>query len=121
MQDRRLGFRIPYEAMVTSYVRDRPVRGLASDLSDSGVSLSAVAMLAPAPGLVVGIELELPGEQESIWAAGRVCYRREDRLAAGLGVRFVAMARAQARLLRDFCIEARRRHLGSMLARIRAA
>ena len=38
----------------------------------------------------------------------------------GLGVRFVAMATSQARMIRDFCIEMRRANLGSILARIRA-
>lgn len=121
MQDRRLGFRIPFETMVTSYVRDRPIRGLAANLSDSGISMSAVSMLAPPPGTLVNLELELPGIDDSIWALGRICYRKDDRIASGLGVRFVEMARSQARLVRDFCIDVRRRHLGSMLARIRAS
>lgn len=121
MQDRRLGFRIPFEAMVTSYVRDRPIRGLAANLSDTGISMSAVAMLAPPPGALVGLELELPGIDDSIWALGQICYRKDDRLASGLGVRFVEMARSQARLVRDFCQDVRRRHLGTFLARIRAA
>jgi len=106
--------------MVTSYVRDRPVRGLTANLSDSGVSMSAIAMLAPPPGLVVGMELELPGMSESIWAAGQICYRMDDRMASGLGVRFLAMARSHARAIRDFCIEMRRKNLGALLARIRA-
>jgi c-di-GMP-binding flagellar brake protein YcgR len=120
VQDRRLGFRIPFETMVTSYVHDRPVRGLATNLSDSGMSLSAISMLAPPPGLVVGLELDVPGMPESIWAAAQVCYRKDDRLASGLGVRFVAMARSHARMLREFCVEMRRKNLGSLLARIRA-
>lgn len=119
MNERRLGFRIPFETMVTSYVNDRPVRGLAANLSDSGLSMSAIAMLAPPPGLVVGLELELPEISESIWASGQICYRKDDRMASGLGVRFLAMARSQARTVRDFCIEMRRKNLGSMLARIR--
>jgi hypothetical protein len=120
MQERRLGFRIPFETMVTSYVHDRPVRGLASNLSDSGLNMSAVSMLAPPPGLVVGIEIDLPGIDDSIWASGRICYRHDDHLASGLGVRFLAMAKSQARTIRDFCIEMRRKNLGMILARIRA-
>jgi len=120
MHERRLGYRIPFETMVTSYVNDRPVRALASNLSDSGLNMSAISMLAPPPGLVVGLEIDLPGTAESIWASGRICYRQDDRLASGLGVRFLAMAKSQARLVRDFCIERRRAHLGSILARIRA-
>lgn len=120
MQERRLGFRVPFETMVTSYVHDRPVRGLASNLSDSGMSISAISMLAPPPGLVVGIELDVPGVDDSIWASGRVCYRQDDRLASGLGIRFLAMAKSHARMIREFCIEMRRKNLGSLLARIRA-
>ena len=120
MQDRRFGYRIPFESMVTSYVHDRPVRGLAANLSDTGMSLSAVSVLAPAPGTLVGLELALPGVDDSIWALGQICYRKDDRLASGLGVRFVEMARSQARLLRDFCTDVRRRHLGSILTRLRA-
>jgi hypothetical protein len=120
LHERRLGFRIPFETMVTSYVHDRPIRGLASNLSDSGINMSAISMLAPPPGLLVGLEIDLPGMNESIWASGRICYRKDDRLASGLGVRFVAMAKSQARTVRDFCIEMRRKNLGAMLARIRA-
>jgi hypothetical protein len=120
VQERRLGFRIPFETMVTSYVHDRPVRGIANNLSDSGINLSALSLLAPPPGLVVGLELELPQVEESIWASGQICYRKDDHLASGLGVRFLAMAKSQARIVRDFCIEMRRKNLGAMLARIRA-
>jgi c-di-GMP-binding flagellar brake protein YcgR len=120
VHDRRLGFRIPFETMVTSYVHDRPVRGLATNLSDSGLSLSAISMLAPPPGMIVGLELDVPGVDDSIWAAAQVRYRQDDHLASGLGMRFVAMAKSHARLIREFCIEMRRKNLGALLARIRA-
>jgi hypothetical protein len=120
VHERRLGYRIPFESMITSYVHDRPIRGLAQNLSDSGMLMSAISMVAPPPGLLIGLEIDLPGTTDSIWASGRVCYRQDDAMASGLGVRFVAMARSQARMIRDFCIETRRSHLGSLLARIRA-
>ena len=94
--------------------------GLAGNLSDTGISMSALSLLAPPPGLVVGLEMELPGVADSIWASGQICYRKDDRLASGLGIRFLAMARSQARTVRDFCIELRRQNLGTILARIRA-
>ena len=120
MHERRLGYRIPFESMVTSYVQDRPIRGLATNLSDSGLNMSTISMVAPPPGVIVPLEIDLPGMGESIWASGRICYRQDDRMASGLGVRFVAMAKSQARMVRDFCIEMRRKNLGSILARIRA-
>jgi hypothetical protein len=120
VHERRLGYRIPFESMVTSYVQDRPIRGLATNLSDSGLNMSTISMVAPPPGVIVPLEIDLPGLNESIWASGRICYRQDDRMASGLGVRFVAMAKSQARMVRDFCIEMRRKNLGSILARIRA-
>jgi len=120
LRDRRLGHRIPLDAMLTVLARDRPLRALSADLSDTGIGLATVAGVAPAPGAVVGVELALPGTDDSIWARGEVCYQRPGDLAAGVGVRFTAMARLHARLLRDFVVEARRSHLGSLLSRIRA-
>jgi c-di-GMP-binding flagellar brake protein YcgR len=121
MQDRRFGYRIPVDLMFTSYVRDRPIRALAADLSDTGLGLATVAGLAPPPGGVVGVELELPGLADSIWARGEVCHAEPGALASAVGLRFVAMARAHARMLRDFVVESRRSHLGGLLARIRGA
>ena len=118
-RDRRIGYRIPFQRLMTSFIRDRPVRALAADLSDSGIRLHTTNALAPAPGTPVVLELALPGEGDTIWCAGEVCYREHDELASGLGVRFVSMARLHARTLRDFCIERRRSHLGGLLARIR--
>ena len=119
-RDRRLGYRIPFQGLLTSFIRDRPVRALAADLSDSGIRLHTTRALAPAPGTPVVLELALPGTDDTIWCAGEVCYREPDELASGLGVRFVTMARLHARLLRDYCLESRRSHLGGLLARIRA-
>jgi len=118
--DRRLGSGIPLDWRVTSSVGDRRVGGVGQHISVTGLLMSAISMVAPPPGSVVGLEIDLPGTSDSIWAAGRVCYRKDDRLASGLGVRFVAMATSQARMIRDFCIEMRRANLGSLLARIRA-
>ena len=119
MRERRLGNRIPMPLMFMSYVRDRPIRSWCSDLSDTGVGLATVASLAPQPGTVVAVELELPGISDSLWASGEVCFRKPDSLATGVGVRFTAMARAHARLLHDFCVESRRGYLASLLSRIR--
>lgn len=120
-RDRRLGYRIPLEAMFTVLAHERPLRALAADLSDAGIGLHTVAGVAPRAGDIVGVELELPGTGDALWARGEVCYQHSGDIAAGLGVRFTAMARLHARVLRDFVIEARRSHLGSLLGRIRGA
>lgn len=119
-RDRRMGYRIPYSTLATSYVDDRPVRLLIEDLSDTGMRVHAVTPRAPAPGTVIALEVVLPDEPDTIWATAQVCHRRADELAAGMGVRFLAMAQRHARRLRDHCLEARRTHLGGLLERIRA-
>jgi PilZ domain-containing protein len=119
--DRRLGFRVPLSVLMTSFVGDRPVRALTANISDTGVRLQTVKM--PRGPAVVGLELELPGTGEVIWARGEICYRRGDELEVGvghgLGVRFTAMPLCHARLVRDFCVEQRRAQLATLLERIR--
>jgi len=121
MRDRRLGYRIPLDLMLTAYVNDRPLRALVLDLSDTGLRIEVVGHRAPAAGTQVALEIGLPGVDETLWVSGTVQYRRPDDLAAGLGIRFVAMANRHARLLRDFCVGARHRQLGTLLARISRA
>lgn len=118
MRDRRLGYRIPLDLMLTAYVHDRPLRAMVLDVSDTGLRIDVVAERAPPAGTVVQIEIALPGGGDPIWASATVCYQRPDDLASGLGVRFVAMANVHARALRDFCVETRHRQLGGLLARI---
>lgn len=120
--DRRIGFRIELELFFTQYIRDRPFRLLSSNLSETGlyahrVSLDPEARLLPA-GTVVGLELELPGTGDVIWARGEICRERSGRSVCGSAVRFAEMPRIHARMVRDFCHEQRRIRLDSLLGRI---
>ena len=121
------GARARVELQVGIEVGDRAESGLALQRMQADRRRRRPEVLDGAPRrldggklMVVGLELEVPGMDESIWASARVCYRKDDHLASGLGMRFVAMARSHARLLREFCVEMRRKNLGTLLARIRA-
>lgn len=121
--DRRIGFRVDLELFFTQYIRDRPHRVLGTSLSETGLYLHRVALdpdsrLLPS-GTVVGLELELPGTGEVIWARGEVRRERPGRSVSGSGVRFADMPRVHARLVRDFCHERRLARLDELLARIR--
>ena len=121
--DRRVGFRIDLELFLTQFIRDRPFRALTSNLSETGLFVHRVA-LDPhtrllAAGTVVGLELELPGTGEVIWARGEVCRERQSRALCGSGVRFADMPRVHARMVRDFCHDRHRARLSSLLGRIR--
>jgi c-di-GMP-binding flagellar brake protein YcgR len=121
--DRRIGFRVDLDLFLTQFIRDRPFRVLSSNLSETGLYLHRVALSDDQPalpaGTVVGIELELPGTGETIWARGEVRRERVARSVCGSGVRFAEMPRVHARMVRDFCHEQRRDHLAALLGRIR--
>jgi hypothetical protein len=117
-RDRRIGPRIDFPLFLNQYVGDRRFRVLAANLCESGLFLNRVNNRA-ARAPVFGLELELPGVTETIWARGEVRRDRAGELVAGAGIQLTGLARLHARLLRDWCVEARRRQLSSLLAKIR--
>jgi hypothetical protein len=122
-RDRRLGFRVDLEIFLNQYIRDRPLRCLTGNLSETGIYLNR-AHVPPgsrpiSDARTVSLEFELPGTGELIWARGEVCHEQVDPYFCGSGVRFTGIPTIHARLVRDFCVEARRDSLGSLLRRIR--
>jgi hypothetical protein len=106
--DRRYERRVPLEMYLNAYVEDRPHRGFSVNLSESGLYLNTLSRTPLPPLTTVGLELDLPGASETIWAAGLLCYDADDEYFHGEGIRFVAMAHRHLRLLHDF-LNARRR------------
>jgi hypothetical protein len=118
-QDRRLGFRVPMEIFLNEYVQDRAHRALTVNISDTGLYVNKVLAPRMRDAGVVGLEFELPGTSETIWARGEITHDAKDSYFHGQGIRFTGMAQLHARLLRDYCIEKRRAQLGVLLERIR--
>lgn len=116
-----MGFRVPSEMFLNQYIADQPYRAMAGNVSETGLLLNRVKPTGPLKESqrVVGLEFELPGTSETIWARGEICYQGRDSYFHTDHVRFTAMPKVHARLLRDYCIESRRHHLGHLLGRIR--
>jgi PilZ domain-containing protein len=119
--DRRFGNRIPMELLLNEYVQDKPYRALSVNISESGVYVNKVVGSLARRSRVVGLEFELPGTNELIWARGEVCYDTLDDCFHGQGIRFTGMPRVHHKLIRDYCIEMRRAQLGVLLEKIRRA
>jgi hypothetical protein len=117
--DRRLGCRVPLEMFLNEYVQDRAHRALTVNISETGIYLNKVIAPIERTNKVVGLEFELPGTGETIWARGEIAYDQLDDYFHGQGVRFTGMPKMHARMLRDYCIEKRRAQLGDLLDRIR--
>lgn len=56
------------------------------------------------PYTPIALEFELPGTHEVIWAAGEVCFEQEGEYFLGQGIKFTAMARLHARIVRQYCL-----------------
>jgi hypothetical protein len=103
--DRRYGARAPVEMYLNAYVQnDRHQRGFTINLSPTGLFLNTLMREPVPPHTPVGLEFTLPGTQETIWAAGEICYDKpDDEYFLGQGIRFTAMASLHARMIREFC------------------
>ena len=117
--DRRLGYRVPLEMFLNEYVQDRAHRALTVNISETGIYMNKVIAPIARTTKVVGLEFELPGTGEMIWARGEIAYDQLDDYFHGQGIRFTGMPKLHARMLRDYCVEKRRAQLGDLLDRIR--
>ena len=107
--NRRTDNRLRLQLYLNEYIKDREYRALAIDISESGLSLQKLTEPVVPHATVVGLELELPGTNELIWAAAEP---RFDSVGADFhvsGLRFRGMARKHQRLLRDYVRERRLR------------
>jgi len=109
LRNRRFDARIPLEMYVSTFVRDQPKRAVTLDISESGLYLNSLPQDPLPPRTPVGLEIELPGFGETIWVAGETCRDTWDDYFYGFGVRFTDMANLHQRMLRAYCLGARRR------------
>jgi hypothetical protein len=105
--ERRAGARVNVQVFLNEYVRERPHRALALDLSETGLAIQKLTEPVVERARLVSVELELPGTGEVIWASAE---SRFDAIGDDFhlsGLRFAAMARKHERLLRDYVRERR--------------
>ena len=90
------------------YVRDVAYQALALDVSEAGLAIRKPT--APvSDARVVGLELELPGTGEVIWASAEPRFHSVGARNHFSGLHFVAMARKHEHLIRDYVRERQER------------
>jgi hypothetical protein len=107
--NRRVDPRLRLQLYLNEYVKDREYRALAVDISESGLSIQKLTEPVVPHASIVGLEIELPGTNELIWASAEP---RFDAIGTDFhvsGLRFCGMARKHHRLLRDYVRERRLR------------
>jgi hypothetical protein len=104
--ERRLAQRFCINTPMNHYVGDDAYEAVAVDVSETGLALKRASLQAVrTPARVIGVEVELPGTGEIIWASAEPRLRAADPGWAASGLHFVAMARKHERLLRDYVRE----------------
>jgi len=107
--NRRNDKRLRLQVYLNQYIKDRPYRALAVDISESGLAIQKLTEPVVPHAPIIGLELELPGTSELIWAAAEPRFDAVGRDFHVSGLRFRAMARKHERLLRDYVRERRLR------------
>jgi hypothetical protein len=117
--NRRNGYRIPVQMFLNEYVADNPHRCMSGNISPSGLYLNRLIQPVERRSSIVGLEFELPGTSEVIWARGEVRYDTLDPYFHGTGVQITGIAVRHQRLLRDYVLDNRAQQLRKLLALVR--
>jgi hypothetical protein len=109
IDERRSDPRLRLQLHLNEYVKDRAYRALALDISEAGLALHKLTEPIVPHARTVGLEVELPGTNEVIWAAAESRFESIGPDFHLSGLRFCAMARKHRQLLRDYVRERRLR------------
>ena len=104
MSDKRKNARVPLDIYLNKYLKGVPYLARAADISQEGVSLAR--LLEPEhEARRVGLQFQLPGSEEVIYAEGEVVRewveagpRRDERS----GVRFTLLTERHRRMIDDY-------------------
>jgi hypothetical protein len=107
--NRRITPRFPVQATINEIVRDRASPAVALDVSLSGLAIRKPTVPRLYHAGVVGIEVELPGTNETIWASAEPRFHAVGPRFQMSGLLFLDMARKHRRLLHDYVSERRER------------
>jgi hypothetical protein len=103
--ERRFASRVRVEMFLNQYVRDRPFRALAINLSPTGLLVQKLIEPGTLLARVVSLEFELPGTGEVVWACAEPRFDALDQDFQTTGLTFTGMAGKHERLLREFILE----------------
>ena len=117
--NRRSSIRIPLQMFLNEYVNDSPQRCMSLNLAPEGIYLNRLIDPFQDRPEGVGLEFELPGTSEVVWAKGQVVFDVIDKYFHGTGVRFMGMADMHRRMIRDYVFEKREERLRELLSRVR--
>src|SRR5688500_15236985 len=101
MQNRRNTNRIPLDIYLNKFVGGVPYLARASDLSEDGIYLTQ--LIEPEEHEKrIGVQFQLPGSSEIIYAEGEIMRDGAKGRASGHGIRFTLLTGRHRRLIESF-------------------
>jgi len=101
MTDKRKTRRVPLDVYLNKFIRGVPFMARARDISPEGISLTQ--LIEPQAGDArVGIQLQLPGTSEVIYAEGEIVRDWNHPRGGGHGIRFTLLTGYHRRLIERF-------------------
>lgn len=106
MADQRKRARAPLDIYLNKYIQGVPYMAKGADISTEGVSLAHLIEPQYA-GKRVGLQFQLPGSEEVIYAEGEVVREWSgERQDAGSGIRFTLMTERHRKMVTAFVEQA---------------
>ncbi len=101
MSEKRKHNRVPLDIYLNKYVAGVPYMARTADISREGVALAS--LIEPdLAGKRVGLQFQLPGSEEVIYAEGEIVREWLDTGAEGSGVKFTLLTERHRRLIEQF-------------------
>jgi len=105
MTEKRTTRRVPLDVYLNKFIKGVPFMARAKDISPDGIFLTQ--LLEPtADDARVGVQFQLPGTREVIYAEGEIVREYSRGQLAGNGVRFTLITDHHRRLIERFVARA---------------
>ena len=103
MSDKRKNTRVPLDIYLNKYVAGVPYMARTADISREGVALAN--LIEPEQsGKRVGLQFQLPGSEEVIYAEGEIVREWLSTGAEGSGVKFTLLTERHRRLIDQYVV-----------------
>ncbi len=101
MSDKRKHNRVPLDIYLNKYVAGVPYMARTADISREGVALASLIEPDQA-GKRVGLQFQLPGSEEVIYAEGEIVREWLSTGAEGSGVKFTLLTERHRRMIDQY-------------------
>jgi hypothetical protein len=94
--------RASLDVFLNKYIEGIPYLCRSTDISEEGMYMGSLIEPGTDEGRVIGLQFQLPGSPDVIYAEGEVVRRQNSRRANGMAVRFTHLATRHKKLIARF-------------------